>query len=231
MRKRIIIGFKYELDQLDYLPECDREYIKSTHMFYVDSMTSTVRDILKEVLKNITQDEDKSYDDDYLWTRFWGVINGSICELNFDFSAAEYYTLNEINGVAYLYYAVSPRGGAGFSIGNSITMCLWSKECGHAFLPHIHVRKGSYNRADPHSNMIGVSLEDLSIIEGTENQARRLFRRDWDRIMLIIAENREHLLDNYEAMRKGGLPERIEYDPKEGSLVFISQQYKYPGIS
>ena len=231
MEERIVIGFKYEIEALDWLPECDQEYIKTTHVFYGDSQKYTIRDLLKEILKNLTQDEYKCYDDDYLWGRFWGIINDKKHELNFDFPAVYYYNLNEIDGVAYLYYAVSPRGGAGISIGNSITLCLWSKECGHAFLPHIHVRKGAYNKRDPHRNTVGVSLENLAVIEGTEQQARKLFRKDWDNVISIISKNQEHLKENYEAMRKGGLPERIEYDPENNSLVFISQQYRYPGIT
>ena len=29
MKKRIVIGFRYKLEYLNYLPECDREYIKT----------------------------------------------------------------------------------------------------------------------------------------------------------------------------------------------------------
>ena len=189
-----------------------KEYVQFTHLFpYKDD--TKIRDLLRNILDIVEEYPSPERDDLHLWSKFYGIINGKEYELNMDYPVKNYVYHNSVDGICWFKYTVASRGGYGGMITTTIRLYMPSSEKGHERIPHVHIRKGEYKKKDLYSNTIRINLNDYSVMDQRERDYKKLFsKNERGLIMWILQRHQSDLIDNYEAMLKGALPEVITID-------------------
>ena len=201
-----------------------REYLLINHKYEIKE-DALMRDLLFEILREIAPEKEYEWDDNYLYSRFTGIIDGEECDINVDFPASRFIEANSIDGVLGLIYHPFLRGGWGVSLTSEIRLIMPSGEKGHEKTPHVHVRKGKYQKGN--ENTVRVKLSDLSIMDNAEQKVKRLFdKNQWGCVMRVLKENREQLMDNYNKMLKGAMTEMILLNLDEETSQTIPARFQ-----
>lgn len=222
----IKICFSNKEVQFDFLSDFQQEYLREKHCFSLNE-NALMRDLLLSILEEFDPESSLLWDDGYLYRRFTGMINGSERDINLDFPVKDFYSANEQSGYIILNYQIGIRGGWGQNITAEISIHIPSSEKGHERIPHVHVRKGSYQQGDPYSNTVRVNLVDLSVMDNANRKAKKLFGKKWDYVLRVIRNNRDQLLKQYNDMLCGALPEKISLNLEDETESVIPNIFRY----
>lgn len=168
-----------------------------------------MRDLLLDIVQTLDAEYMGEWNDEYLYRRMQGFFDGEQLDINPDYLVSEYVKQNSEDGIVYLYYQPSPKGGWGSNITALISLQMPSSEMGHERTPHVHVRKGKYLKGRASDNTVRVKLTDLTVMDNAEKKAKKLFAKEWDYVMTVIKNNQEKLIKQYNCMLKGAMPEKI----------------------
>lgn len=190
-----------------------RGIVSSKSFDYLYNENTLVCDLYKSISERYVGEIEYDKKSCQLGFAFW--INGEYKYANINYPLDKFIINWELNKNDVIIQCNMVYGiGAGITIKELAKIRINPDEGKHQYLPHVHIIK--INKSKPQYR---ISLKDFRQLDSDTEKWERVFgRRQREKIISVLKDNQETLIDYYERIQKGEyIMDRI--------LVFVDGKY------